>query len=271
MRKPLKIRFLGFMAIGVLLTSLLSCTSLFPTVSSSPSSSLLISAATSLQQALQEIAPLYEQTKSNQTVKYNFAASGAIQQQIEQGAPTDIFISAATKQMDALQQKNLIASETRRNLLTNRLVLIAPKNSSIQLKEFQQLTNPEVRRIAIGEPRSVPVGQYATEVLQNLGILTQVQSKLVLGNSVKSVLAAVETGDVDAGIVYTTDAKLSDKVTIVATADTKLHQPIVYPIAVARSSKALDRAKQYVDFLQGESAKTVFEKYGFGIAESAKS
>lgn len=272
MRKLLQIRFLGLMVVGLLIASLLSCNPLVNQSSvQSSSSTLLVSAAASLQQALQEVAPLYEQAKSNQTVKYNFAASGAIQQQIEQGAPTDVFISAANKQMDALQQKDLIVPDTRRNLLTNRLVLIAPKNSTVKLTGFEQLANSEVKRIAIGEPRSVPAGQYATEVLQKLGILEQVQSKFVLGNSVKSVLAAVETGDVQAGIVYATDAKLSDKVSIVTTAEEKLHKPIVYPIAVTRSSKSPDLAKQYVEFLQSESAKTVFEKYGFGIATGVKS
>lgn len=230
-------------------------------------STLLVAAAASLQKVLQEITPLYTQATPNQTVNYNFAASGALQQQIEQGAPADVFISAAVKQMRALQEKELLESETQKNLLTNRLVLIIPRQTSVSLTDFQQLVQPEVKRISVGEPRSVPAGQYATEVLKNLGILEQVQSKFVLGSNVKSVLTAVETGDVDAGIVYVTDAKGSDKVIVAATADEKLHAPIYYPIAILKSSKSLDASKQYVEFLQSDAAKAVFEKYGFGMVK----
>jgi molybdate transport system substrate-binding protein len=236
------------------------------TVQPSVTSPLLVAAAASLQKALQEITPLYTQANPNQKINYTFAASGALQQQIEQGAPADVFISAADKQMNALQKKGFLASGTRKDLLTNRLVLIAPK-TSVSLTNFQQLVKPEIKRISIGEPRTVPVGQYATEVLKNLRILAQVKSKFVLGNNVRSVLTAVETGDADAGIVYITDAKGSDKITIAATADQKLHSPIHYPVAVMKSSKMLDASKRYVEFLQSDPAKAVFKKYGFGIAK----
>jgi molybdate transport system substrate-binding protein len=264
--------------LGCLLTVfLIACVQLAPPASQSnqpkatqpatQTSTLLVAAAASLQKALQEVTPRYVQANPNKTINYNFAASGALQQQIEQGAPADVFISAAAKQIKALQEKGLLESGTQKNLLTNQLVLIIPKQTSVSLTDFKQLVLPEVKRISVGEPRSVPAGQYATEVLKNLGILEQVQSKFVLGNNVKSVLTAVETGDVDAGIVYITDAKGSDKVTIAATADQNLHAPIVYPIAVLKASKSLDEAKKYVEFLQSDSAKAVFEKYGFGIAK----
>jgi molybdate transport system substrate-binding protein len=233
-----------------------------------PTSTILVAAAVSLQKALQEITPLYIKLNPNQTVKYNFGASGALQQQIEQGAPVDVFISAADKQMDTLQKKGLLVSGTQQELLTNQLVLITPKNSSISLTNFGQLVKPEVKRISIGEPRSVPAGQYATEVFKHLGILAQVKSKFVLGNNVKSVLTTVETGDVDAGIVYITDAKTSDKIVIVATADRRMHSPIHYPIAVLKSSRFKAGSKQYVDFLKTAPAKNIFKKYGFGIAKS---
>ncbi len=232
-----------------------------------PTSTILVAAAASLQKSLQEITPLYLKANPSHTINYNFAASGALQQQIEQGAPIDVFISAADKQMTALQVKGLLVSATQQDLLTNQLVLIVPNQSSMSLTNFRQLIQPEVQRISIGEPRSVPVGQYATEFLKNLGILEQVKSKFVLGNNVRSVLTVVETGDVDAGIVYITDAKSSDRVTIVATADKKLHSPIQYPIAVLKSSKSLAGARQYVEFLQSKSAQAIFRKYGFGIAK----
>lgn len=225
---------------------------------------LLVSAAASLKESLEEIKPIYQKTKQNITITYNFGASGALQQQIENGAPVDLFISAAKKQMDALEKKELILAETRRNLLTNRLVLIVPNNSIIT--RFQQLTNPQVKRIAIGEPRSVPVGQYAQEVFNNLKILEQVRPKFVLANNVRHVLAAVESGNADAGVVYITDAKISKQVKVAEIAAENLHSPILYPIAVLKSSKNAEAAKEFVQFLSGKMAKAVFKKYGFSNA-----
>jgi molybdate transport system substrate-binding protein len=189
-----------------------------------------------------------------------------LQQQIENGAPADIFVSAAQKQMDALESKNLILKDTRRNLLTNRLVLIVPKTSS-SITDFTQLTGSNIKKIAIGEPKSVPVGQYAEEVFTNLGILEQIRPKLVLGNNVRQVLAAVESGNADAGVVYTTDAKTSNQVKVVATVAENLHSKIVYPVAVLKTSKNASAAREYVDFLSNNQAKTVFEKYGFGTVQ----
>ncbi|MCU0532779.1 MAG: molybdate ABC transporter substrate-binding protein [Hydrococcus sp. Prado102] len=228
---------------------------------------VLVSAAASLQDALEELDPVFENAHSGTTVNYNFGSSGALQQQIEQGAPADIFFSAATKQMDALQEKNLILPDTRRNLLTNRLVLIVPSNSTLGVNSFSQLSESNVKRIAIGEPRSVPVGQYSEELFAKMGILDQIKAKFVYGNSVRNVLAAVESGNADAGIVYTTDAKISDKVKQVATAPEDMHSPIVYPIAVLKSSKNPEAAKTYEQFLSSSEAKTTFEKFGFGIAQ----
>jgi molybdate transport system substrate-binding protein len=262
--------------LGFLVMVLVACTNFAPAppinqLSTSPSiapnSTLLIAAAASLQKPLQEITPLYRQANPSQIINYNLGASGALQQQIEQGAPIDIFISAATKQMKALQAKGLLATGASKDLLTNQLVLITPKQTSVSLTDFQQLVQPEVKRISVGEPRSVPAGQYATEVLKNLGILEQVQSKFVFGSNVKSVMTAVETGDVDAGIVYITDTKGSDKVIIAAIADQKLHSPIIYPIAVLKSSKLPDQSNQYVEFLRSSKVTEVFEKYGFGIVK----
>lgn len=227
------------------------------------SSTILVSAAASLKEALEEVKPLYKQTKPNVNVTYNFGASGALQQQIENGAPADIFISAAKKQMDALQSKNLILTDTRSNLLTNKLVLIVPKNSS-GITSFRQLTDSKVKKIAVGEPRSVPAGQYAEEVFKNLGISQQVKSKLVLGNNVRQVLSFVESGNADAGIVYATDAKISPQVKQVATAPANSHSPIIYPVAVLKSSKNAAAARDYVQFLSSNRAGAVFQKYGFG-------
>jgi molybdate transport system substrate-binding protein len=226
-------------------------------------SNLLISAAASLKESLEEVKSLYRQTKPNVNVSYNFGASGALQQQIENGAPADIFISAAKKQMDALQSKGLIIADSRRNLLTNSLVLIVPRNSS-GITGFRQLTDSTVKKIAVGEPRSVPAGQYAEELFNNLGIFQQVKPKLVLGNNVRQVLSFVESGNADAGLVYATDAKISQQVKQVAIAPANSHSPIVYPVAVLKSSKNGSAAREYVQFLSSNRAGAIFQKYGFG-------
>jgi molybdate transport system substrate-binding protein len=227
---------------------------------------LLVSAAASLQDALEAIDPLFEQANPNIRVNYNFGSSGALQQQIEQGAPADVFFSAAPKQMDALQQKNLILADTRRNLLTNRLVLIVPRNSTLGLTSFYQLTGPNVKRIAVGEFRSVPVGQYSEELFRNLKILEQLRPKFVFGNNVRTVLSAVGSGNADAGLVYTTDAKISGQVKQVATAPIATHSPIVYPVAVLRDSKDPQAARSYAQFLSEDRTRAIFQKFGFGEA-----
>lgn len=254
----------GFLA-ALLLT--IGFRTLTPTPATAQSTTLLIAAAASLQDALEELDPLFEAANPGTTVNYNFAASGPLQQQIEQGAPVDLFISAAARQMDALQEKNLIVTSTRRNLLTNSLVLVVPHNSTLGLTGFRQLTNSSVKKIAVGEPRSVPAGQYAEEVFRNLGILDQLQSKLVYGNSVRNVLGTVESGNADAGVVYATDAKVSDQVKQVATAPSNLHSPIVYPVAAIAASRNQQAARTYEQFLTSRQAQDVFKKYGFGIAQ----
>lgn len=226
---------------------------------------LTVSAAISLTNAMQEIKTIYQNGNPNVNITYNFASSGALQQQIEQGAPVDVFFSAAAKQMDALQQKNLLVPDTRRTLLTNRLVLITPRNTPA-LTRFRNLTGSQVQRIAIGEPRSVPAGQYAQELLTNLKLFDSLKSKLVYGSNVRQVLTYVETGNVDAGIVYTTDAKESNSVRVGATAPSNLHSPIIYPVAVLKDSRNVAAAKNFVQFLSSSQARAVFQNYGFGIA-----
>jgi molybdate transport system substrate-binding protein len=223
---------------------------------------LTVSAAVSLKEALGEITPLYSKAKSNVAIRNNFGSSGDLQQQIVNGAPVDVFISAASKQMDELQKKDLIVADTRRDLLSNRLVLIVPEDKS-DASDLKDLTNANIERIAIGDPRSVPVGQYAEQALTKLDLLQEVQSKLVLGNNVRQVLQFVESGNAQAGIVYATDAKTSTKVKVVQIIDAKLHKPIVYPIAVLQKSSNQESAKSYLEYLSSEPVKTIFEKYGF--------
>ncbi len=226
---------------------------------------LTVSAAISLSKALQEIKTIYQKGKPNVNITYNFGASGALQQQIEQGAPVDVFFSAAAKQMDALQQKKLLVPGTRRTLLTNRLVLITPRNAPA-LTSFRNLASAQVQRIAIAEPRSVPAGQYAKELLTNLKIFDSLKSKLVYGNNVRQVLSYVESGNVEAGIVYTTDAKQANAIRVGATAPSNLHSSILYPVAALKDSRNIAAARDFVQFLSSTQARAVFERYGFGIA-----
>lgn len=228
--------------------------------------SLTISAAASLKDAMEEIKQQYGKEKPNVTITYNFGSSGSLQQQIEQGAPVDIFMPAAAKQMNVLKEKNLIIEETNKNLLENKVVLIAPKDSSL-LKEFTDLADDRVKKIALGEPKSVPVGQYSEEILISMKIKEKVQPKAVFARDVREVLTWVETGNADAGIVYETDAKVSDKVKVVASAPENSHKPVVYPVAVIKSSQNIDAAKEFLQFISGDKGKAVFEKFGFHMTK----
>lgn len=223
---------------------------------------LTVSAAISLTNAMQEIKPLYERNQQAREIRYNFGSSGALQRQIEQGAPVDVFLSAGKRQMDALEEQNLLLSGSRQDLLRNRMVLITPKNGSA-IANFRDLLASDIKRVAIGEPRSVPAGQYAREVLVNLDIYDDLRPKMVFGNNVRQVLTFVETGNVDAGIVYITDALQSDGIAVRATASENLHSPIVYPVAAIKNTQNAEASKDYLRFLFTDAAKAVFEKYGF--------
>jgi molybdate transport system substrate-binding protein len=259
-------RFLGLIALWLLSMVITCCVRLpdSPAAITQAKTQLIVSAATSLTDALQELTPLYQQSRSNVTVRYNFASSGALQQQIANGAPADVFISAATQQMDALQQKNLLISDTRRNLLTNRLVLIVPAQGS-QVTDLKSLTDIRVKRIAIGDPRSVPAGQYAAAALTNAGLWTPLKSKYVLASNVRQVMQFVEAGNADAGLVYLTDAKMTNRVQIAQTIPASLHTPIVYPIAVLKNSRHQTASRDFVQFLFSSPAQKVFQKYGFSL------
>lgn len=222
---------------------------------------LTIAAAASLKDAMEELKTLYTADNKNVKITYTFAASGTLQQQIEQGANIDIFFSAATKQMDALKTKGLIIDDTDKNFLQNEVVLVVPKDSSVS--DFKDLATDKVKKIGLGEPKSVPAGQYGEEVLTNLKLLGSVKPKAVYGNDVKEVLKWVETGNADAGIVYATDALISDKVKVAAKAPDGSHKPINYPAAVIKDSKNQDAAKDFINFIYSDKAKPVFEKYGF--------
>jgi molybdate transport system substrate-binding protein len=227
-----------------------------------PNTDLTVSAAISLQNTLQDIAHLYQAENPNVTVHLNLGASGTLQRQIEQGAPVDLFLSAAPAEMNALESKNLIARETRRNLVTNSVVLIVPKGEG-GISHFQDLTKPAVRIIAIGNPQSVPAGKYAEEVLTHFGLYDRLKPKFVLAKDVRAVLTYVETGNADAGIVYETDALTSKTITVVLTAPPVSHSPVTYPVAVIAGSRNAAAAEAFETFLFGPKASSVFRSYGF--------
>lgn len=224
-----------------------------------------VAAAASLTDALKEINTLYTRGKPNVTITPNFASSGTLQTQIENGAPVDVFISAAATQMDNLQKKEMLLNDTSNNLLNNKVVLIVPIDSTLGITSFNDLVSDKVKKVAVGDPKSVPAGTYAQQAFDQLGITTQIQPKEVLGGDVRQILTYVEGDNVDAGIVYSTDALTSGKVKVVASAPAEINAKIVYSVAVIKASKVPDAAKEYLNFLFSTQAKTVFEKYGFTV------
>ena len=222
---------------------------------------LTVSAAASLKGALTEAEAAYRQSHANVEFVNNFASSGTLAAQIDQGAPVDVFLSAAAKPMDDLENKGLIAAGTRRNLLRNTLVLIAPPDSG--LRDFQGLADPSIRSIALGDPASVPAGEYARQTLAALHLLDKLKAKFVFGSDVRQVLTFVETGNADAGLVYATDAQASGKVRAVAAAPESAHDPIVYPGAVVKGCRSEDAARKFVEYLGSPAAQAIFVKHGF--------
>ena len=226
---------------------------------------LHVAAAASLTDVMQELAAAYEKEHPDVKVVFNFGSSGALQQAIQNGGQTDVFFSAAQKQMNVLDKDGLLAENTRRDLLVNELVLIVPADSGKKLTDFRQLTAPELKHIALGEPQGVPVGQYAEEVFTNMGILDAVKSKAVYGSDVRQVLSWVESGEADCGVVYATDAAVSQKVKVAAKAPADTHKPIVYPAAILKDTQHMETAKDFLAFVSSDAHKQLFAKYGFEV------
>ncbi len=252
---------LALLLIGVLSMIIFAgCAKNFP-----KNGELLISAAASMTDVLQELAENYKNVDPSTTLTFTFGSSGALQAQIEEGAPADIFMSAAQKQMTALEEKDIIVKESKKTLLVNKVVLIAPKDSKLAITSFEDLTKDEVKKIALGEPAGVPVGQYSEEIFTTLDILDQVKSKAVYGSDVRTVLTWVESGEVDCGVVYATDASSTDNVKIITEAPNGSHKEVTYPVAVIKSSANVERAQEFLDYLSTEESVNVFEKYGFSM------
>ena len=230
--------------------------------------SILVAAAASLKNAYEDkLIPMFEEQYPGVTVEGTYDSSGKLQTQIEEGLEADVFMSAATKQMKALDDEGMIASDSIVNLLENKIVLIVPAGSDSKIDSFEKIG--DAASIALGDPESVPAGQYAKEALTNLNVWDSIQDKVSFGTNVTEVLNQVAAASADAGIVYATDAaSKADQVTVVAEApDGSLEKKVIYPVAVVKATTHEDAAKAFVDFLQTPEAIAVFESYGFVAAE----
>lgn len=225
---------------------------------------LTISAAVSLTDALEEMKESYEE-EHPVDMTFNLGGSGTLAQQIQQGAPVDIFISANQDWMDILEEEELMDTSTREDVTGNSIVLIAGKSSSIDYDSIEDIKVDDVDQIAVGNPESVPAGQYTEEILKNLNMWDELKKseKIVQAKDVRQVLTYVETGNADIGFVYESDAVSSDKINILTEADPSTHDPIIYPGAVTADSKHPDEAKAFMKYLQSDEAQDILKTYGF--------
>lgn len=238
------------------------------TAASGEETEILVAAAASLKNAYEDkLIPMFEEANPGVTVKGTYDSSGKLQTQIEEGLDADVFMSAATKQMKALDEEGMIASDTITDLLENKIVLIVPAGNEKKLEKFEDIEKAD--SIALGDSASVPAGQYSEEALTNLGIWDKIQDKVSFGTNVTEVLNQVAAASADAGIVYATDAaSMADKVEVVAEApEGSLSKKVIYPVAVVKGTAHEEVAKEFVAFLQTDKAITVFEDYGFSSAQ----
>jgi len=224
---------------------------------------ILVSAAVSLKDAFEEMGVLYEK-QTGVRVRLNLGASGLLQKQIEAGAPVDVYASAGMKQMDALQAGGLIAAESRRSFARNSLVLVVPSGSTLSLNSFAGLLSSRITRLAIGNPKTVPAGQYAEQALKSMALWERLESRLVPAENVRQVLDYVARWEADAGIVYASDVPVSrGKTVVAATAPEESHDPILYPIAVVKGAESPVEARAFIDLTLSGSGQTIMGKYGF--------
>ncbi|MGL4912553.1 MAG: molybdate ABC transporter substrate-binding protein [Romboutsia sp.] len=222
---------------------------------------LNISAASSLKDSMIKIKEEYEALNQNIKLTINYGSSGSLKQQIENGAPCDLFISAGKSQIEELENKNILIPNTIKNLLKNELVMIAPSDSI--LKSISDIKKEDVKHIGIGYPESVPAGSYAYETLNSLNLENKIKNKLVYAKDVKEVLAWVQLGNVDAGFVYFTDTVNNKQIKIIENIKEEYHSKIIYPMAIIKDSKNVKESKKLQQFLLEERAKNIFKEYGY--------
>jgi molybdate transport system substrate-binding protein len=221
-------------------------------------------AAASLTDAVREIASNFEQ-ETGTKVKLNFGASNLLARQIEEGAPADVFLSADDAKMDQLAKRNLIDPDSRRNVLSNSLVIVARTDSPLTIAAPKDLLQPVVKKIALADPQAVPAGIYAREYLKRVQLFEQISERILPTENVRAALAAVEAGNADAAFVYKTDAAISKEVRVVFSVPVADTPPINYPVAIIRETKARAEAEQFINYLRSPAAIKVFEEYGFII------
>ncbi|WP_339061001.1 molybdate ABC transporter substrate-binding protein [Tepidibacillus marianensis] len=253
-----------------IITFLLTITSLFLTASctttekaTTEDKEIIVSAASSMTDVLLEIKTSFEKDNPGIKITYNLASSGKLSQQIEAGASVDVYIAASNNYMDDLEKKNLILTDTRKNIITNEIVLIGSKNKPHLITSFKELNNLKDKQLAIADPESSPIGMYSKEVLQHFNLWTGFENKLILAGTVRQVLTYVENDNVDYGIVFSTDAIISDKVKVLAKATPSWHTPIVYSGAVIKGSQHEEEANNYLTYVTSSKGKAIFNKFGF--------
>lgn len=239
-----------------------------PTIMPAADKSVRVSAAASLGDVLKAINVEFEKQAAIK-VELNLGASNALARQIEEGAPTDVFFSADLAKMEALEKNGRIVTVTKESQLSNALVVVVPDDSTLQVKAGADLGSDAVKKVAVGDPKAVPAGIYAKEWLTRLGLWAAVEPKLVPTESVRAALAAVEAGNVEAGIVYRTDAGISRKVKIAYQVPASEGPQITYPMALVKDAAHPDEAKQYLEFLDSKEAVALFEKFGFIVLPEA--
>lgn len=226
-----------------------------------------VAAAASLEKVFTEkLIPMFNKKYPDIMIEGTYDSSGKLQMQIEQGLAADIFVSAATRQMQALTDKGYMDTQKTVPLLENKLVLIVPAAGEKKAAAFTDIA--KAAQPAIGDPKSVPAGQYAKEALEKLGLWQQVSSKASLGTNVTEVLHWVAEGSADAGIVYATDAAGTDRVQVVAEAPAGvLAKPVIYPMGILKKAPHADAAVKFYDFLRSQEAAKVFEEAGFAVVK----
>ncbi|MGA7826082.1 MAG: molybdate ABC transporter substrate-binding protein [Geobacteraceae bacterium] len=232
------------------------------TASAADKTAIRVSAAVSLKNALAALKESYEKSNPNRELVINYGSSGLLQKQIEEGAPVDIFLSAGKRQMDELERKGLLIPGTRSNLLGNALVLIVSKEMKTRIKSFDDLVS-KAQSLSIGQPETVPAGKYAKETLTNLHLWDTLKKRTMFAKDVRQVLAYVESGNVDAGLVYNTDTVILKSGVVVAVAPAESHSAIVYPVALIKDSKNRAAAEKFMTYLKSANAAKIFEKYKF--------
>ena len=226
--------------------------------------SLTVSAAMSLKNAFEDIGRLFEAKHSGVKVYFNLAGSGTLSRQIESGAPVDVFASASVRYMDDLERKGLIIKDSRRNFAGNSIVLIVPSGSRVQINSLSGLLNEGIRRIAIGNPRTVPAGEYAKEALKHFKLRGKLRDKLIFAGNVRQALDYVARGEVDAGMVYASDAGARpDEVKIAAEVPAESHRPVLYTIAVLRGTGNKALAGNFIEMVTSGKGQKILRDYGF--------